>query len=343
MTDTLTPHLDPASGNLALDDGDVAWADSAAIGCVVFTLRTQLGTCGVDPDLGVDWRVASVDTVGAPKTLEREIDRALRWIAEAGLLTGLVVTCDRLAPRGIGYVVTFTANGRARTARGSVLGSIATVVPTLPTVDPLGDAEALAVARRLARFVGGALRASDGTLGAAFYLSLGAALAATRRYTSRSLAEVFGHLAIEEIAHWERSLGMLSGDGSPIADRQAAVRARWIAIHAGSAFTELTRTVEALAPDATLLSVSSYSVRLTDPYACMRVVILLPGEDEASEALKARIDAALAVQAEAHVDWAIGRGDGPDLDGFYCDSGSRPGALLPGQYPGLCDIDLLDQ
>lgn len=341
--DPLTPHIDPADGSLALDDGDLAWADSAAIGCVVFTLRTQRGTCLVDPALGTDWRVATTDTLGAPQALREELKRALRWVAEAGFLTDLTVTVDRMSPRGISWVVAFQAQGRPRRVSGSTANGIATIAPTLPTFDPLGSAEALETARRLASFVGGAVRAADGSLGAAFYLSLGAALAATRRYASRSLAEVFGHLAEDEIARWERSLGMLSGEGAPIADRQAAVRAKWIAIHAGSTMTEIGRTVQVLAPDAVLLPVSSYSVRDTDPYACLRVVILLAGEDEANASLKARIDAALAGQAEAQVDWSIGRGAGPDLDGFYCDSGSHEGALLPGQFPGLCDIDLLDE
>lgn len=336
MTDTLTPHLDPASGNLALDDGDVAWADSAAIGCVVFTLRTQHGTCGVDPDMGVDWRAASTDTLGAPQTLRREIERALRWIAEAGLLTGLAVTCDRMAPRGIGYVVSFTANGRTRTARGSVLGSIATITPTLPTLDPLGNAEALAVARRLARFVGGALRASDGTLGAAFYLSLGAAIAATRRYTGRSLSEVFGHLSSDEAGRWEHSLGMLSGEGMPLADRQSTIRARWIARLAGPSHLAIVRALEAFIPDVRVVEILGDDVEASDPLAVYRLAILVPEAVQADRQVRAQIAATLAPMAQGQLSWAIGRddgtGEGDEIDGFYCDDRNS-----------LCDIDLLDE
>ena len=53
--DTLTPAIDPETGDLLLDDGSLAWAPSAAIGLIVWVLRTPLGKCLADPALGVDW------------------------------------------------------------------------------------------------------------------------------------------------------------------------------------------------------------------------------------------------------------------------------------------------
>ena len=336
--DNLTPHIDPANGDLVLDDGDLAWAASAALGCVVFTLRTQLGTCLLDTEIGTDWKVARADTADAPKALQREIERALRWVVDAGLLVDLVVTVERKPPRGLAWKVAFRPVGEARTraVAGSSAGGVATMAGTRPTVDPLGDAEALAGAQRLASFVGPAIRAADGTVGAALYLALGAAIAATRRYTEGSLRAVFGHLAEEpDILHWERSLGMVSGEGMTLAARQTAVRARWVAANAGPTLLELARTVQALVPNAVLLPIAGAEVYADDPDAVFRVAILLPFAMGDDEELRGRIDAALYGQAESHVAWGIGRqGDGyePDeIPPFRC---NRP-------RTSRCDRDLL--
>ncbi|MDO9016548.1 MAG: hypothetical protein Q8S73_26575 [Deltaproteobacteria bacterium] len=116
--DTLTPAIDPGTGDLSLDDGALAWAPSAAIGLVVFVLRTPLGKCLADPEIGVDWRVASTDTADAPQALRREIERALRWVTEGGWITGLAVTVERAAPGRLSYTVAFHDGTRARTVRG---------------------------------------------------------------------------------------------------------------------------------------------------------------------------------------------------------------------------------
>lgn len=204
------------------------------------------------------------------------------------------------------------------------------ILSTPPGTDPLDNADALTVARRLAFWMGPAIRTADGSPGAALYLALGAALGATRAFTERSLAEVFAHLSDSEIDHWERSLGMVPGDGSALVDRQAAVRARWLALNAGSTLAELRRTVIAITPDAVLVPIAAADVVSTDPDAVFRVAILLPDEQENDPVLKGRIDGALAAQAEAHVDWAIGRGAGPGIDEFYCDRADSE-----------CDRDLL--
>ena len=59
------------------------------------------------------------------------------------------------------------------------------ILSTAPTrVGAPGD-----VARRLAFWVGPAIRAADDTLGAALYLALGHTIAATRAFTARSLGD----------------------------------------------------------------------------------------------------------------------------------------------------------
>ncbi len=186
------------------------------------------------------------------------------------------------------------------------------------------------VARRLAYWMGPAVRAADDSLGAALYLSLGTTIATTRAYASRSLAEVFGHLAIDELAHWERSIGMLSGEGAATATRQSAVRARWIALHAGPSLPAITRALRALTPSVTIVEILASEVATTDPLGVYRLAVLLPEAQEADAQLRARIDATLAPQAQAQVAWAIGRGAGPDIDPFLCD-----------RTDSECDVDLL--
>lgn len=189
----------------------------------------------------------------------------------------------------------------------------------LPTADPLGDATALAVARRLGAMVGPAIRAADGSVGAAHYLSLGYTIGVTRTYVTRSLAEIFGHLAEDELAHWERALGTLSGEGAPSADRQAAVHARWIALRAGPSVLAIRRALERLTPDVLVIEILAADVAASDPLGVFRLAILLPEAQEADAQLRARISATLAPQAQAQVSWALGRGAGPDLDDFLTD------------------------
>ncbi len=117
--DTLTPAIDPATGDLSLDDGSLAWSESAPIGLVVWTLRTPLGTCAADPSLGTDWRAARTDTADAPQALAAELERALQWIVAGGWITDLATSAERMAPRGIRYTIAFHDGTRPRTIRGT--------------------------------------------------------------------------------------------------------------------------------------------------------------------------------------------------------------------------------
>ncbi|MDO9016547.1 MAG: hypothetical protein Q8S73_26580 [Deltaproteobacteria bacterium] len=196
---------------------------------------------------------------------------------------------------------------------------------TAPTTDPLNNADALAVAKRIAAMMGPAIRAADGTVGAALYLSLGAALATTRAFSERSLYEVIANLSQDdELAHWERALGMLSGEGAPVADRQRAVHARWIALRAGPSVLAIRRALERLSADVTVIEIMAEDVADTDPLAAYRIAILLPDAQEADRQLRAQISVTLAPMAQAQLAWAIGRGDGGEdgetIDDFLCDS-----------------------
>lgn len=190
------------------------------------------------------------------------------------------------------------------------------------------------VARRLARWVGPALGARDGSLVAALYLALGQTIASTRAYTAASLTECFPHLAVDTLGAWERSLGMLSGEGGSVAARQRDVTARWRALHAGPSLPEVTATARGYVAGATVVELAMADVYATAPMATQRLVVLLPAASGAldDDALRTRLAGSLAVQLPAHVVWTLARGDGPDLDAFLCDDPQS-----------ACDLDCLDR
>ncbi len=111
--------VDPNTGELSLDDGLPVAAPSAAIGLVVFTLRTPLGRCPVARDLGVNWELARTAAQGVELALARELERALRWVEEGGWLTALKATVTAAGNR-LQWTVRFDADGRSVTLRGAL-------------------------------------------------------------------------------------------------------------------------------------------------------------------------------------------------------------------------------
>lgn len=118
--DDLTPEIDLATGDLPLTDGELTNASSVALGLVVWTLRTERGTCLVAPDLGVPWRSLRKNTDSAPAAMREAILAALRWIEEAGHLTKLSVRVERTASNALRYEVRFEAEGRSESVPGLV-------------------------------------------------------------------------------------------------------------------------------------------------------------------------------------------------------------------------------
>lgn len=117
-----TPAIDPATGDLSIDDGSPAAAPSVAIGLIVFTLRTPLGSCPAAPWLGVDWSVAQVDVPGATVTLQNELTRALGWVVDGGWMRNLTVAVTRTGRGRLAYEIAFDPpeGGARRTIRGTV-------------------------------------------------------------------------------------------------------------------------------------------------------------------------------------------------------------------------------
>lgn len=117
----LTFDLDPSTGDLGLDDGQLAVAPSVAVGLVVWTLRTPYGQCPSSPELGVRWELAKVNTSGATVALQKELLRALQWIVDLQFLANLVVTVTSPARGRLRYEIAFDPpEGGRTTIRGTV-------------------------------------------------------------------------------------------------------------------------------------------------------------------------------------------------------------------------------
>jgi len=119
VTTDFVLFVDPNTGDLALDDGLPVGAPSAAVGLAVFTLRTPLGECPVDPTLGVNWKLARTAAAGVELALARELERALRWVEEGGYLTKLKAAVTAAGNR-LAWAVSFEADGRGVTLRGAL-------------------------------------------------------------------------------------------------------------------------------------------------------------------------------------------------------------------------------
>lgn len=191
-------------------------------------------------------------------------------------------------------------------------------MPTLAlptTAGPAGDA-----ARRLATWLGTGIAAKDGSVAAALLLGLGGELAETFARLDRALLEVIGATAVETLPEWEHSLGLPPGEGASVAERQAAITARWRSINGGPSTLDLLRALRVIAPEVVIVEVLVDDVAHSDPEAVFRLAVLVSDASEASAPLRARLAALLAPQAQGHVAWAIGRGAGPDIDAFRCDA-----------------------
>jgi len=89
----------PSTGELILDGVRWARASSPMSEVVAMTLRTQLGACAVDTDLGVDWRSISKLSTDAPSTARAAIEAGLARYVRSGQITDLAVSTRTAAGR----------------------------------------------------------------------------------------------------------------------------------------------------------------------------------------------------------------------------------------------------
>lgn len=106
MTYAITRKRTPSTGEVLLDG--VRWARATApmAEIVAMTLRTQLGACAVDLELGVDWRSIAKLSTGAPATARTAIETALGRYVRAGQITDLSVS-TRVDANRLWYEVSY--------------------------------------------------------------------------------------------------------------------------------------------------------------------------------------------------------------------------------------------
>lgn len=91
MTYAITRKRKPSTGELLLENRRWVPATAPMAEVVAMTLRTQLGGCAVDPDLGVDWRSISKLATNAPAQAQTVIEVALARYVRDGQITDLAV------------------------------------------------------------------------------------------------------------------------------------------------------------------------------------------------------------------------------------------------------------
>lgn len=109
MTYAVTRDLSADTGNPSTDPRTGAWvrASSPATAMVLLALRTPLGTCPVDPGLGVDWRSVDKLRTSAPADAVTAIRAGLARLVSGGWVADLDATAKVRAGGVLSYSVTF--------------------------------------------------------------------------------------------------------------------------------------------------------------------------------------------------------------------------------------------
>lgn len=192
---------------------------------------------------------------------------------------------------------------------------------------PSGSTETDRYARALAALLGPCVTAADDTLVAEDLRAVGSVLADARSTVARAIDQAHASTTTDLLTEVEGELGLPYAGGLPTATRQARVlakrRSRGDATRLG-----IERTVQTLAPDATVETNGAINVEGTDPRAALRLRVAL-GDDWNDGALVPLLDAMLATQVSGPVTWTIGRSVG-----FRC-------AFRNSALDSRCDVDLL--
>ncbi len=116
--------FDWSTGDVKIDQGG-QWVQGEAEGeRIAFVLATQLGECGYDPTLGVDWATLDAGSPNVLREAERRIRAALDRYVRRGRFTLVRVVCSRLGAEGVSWEVEYSVNGRSYTVRTSALRTL---------------------------------------------------------------------------------------------------------------------------------------------------------------------------------------------------------------------------
>lgn len=118
---TFARSFDWGRGDVRIDQGG-RFLDAENEGeKIAFALSTQLGECGYDSTLGVDWATLDAGSPSVLREAERRIRAALDRYVRARRFTLPRVVCSRLGADGVQWEVDYVVSGIRRTVRVSAL------------------------------------------------------------------------------------------------------------------------------------------------------------------------------------------------------------------------------
>ncbi len=116
--------FDWSTGDVLIDAGG-RWRDAEPEGeKIAFVLATQLGECGYDPTLGVDWATLDLGSPSVLREAERRARSALERYVRRGRFSLVRVECSRTTAEGIACEVDYVVGGRTHTVRTSALRTL---------------------------------------------------------------------------------------------------------------------------------------------------------------------------------------------------------------------------
>ena len=116
--------FDWSAGDVLIDAGG-RWRDAEPEGeRIAFVLATQLGECGYDPTLGVDWATLDLGSPSVLREAERRVRSALERYVRRGRFRLARVECKRAAAEGIACELDYVVDGSTRTVRTSSLRTL---------------------------------------------------------------------------------------------------------------------------------------------------------------------------------------------------------------------------
>lgn len=121
---TVARAFDWGVGDVQIDEGGQWIEGDAEAERIAFVLCTQLGACGYDPTIGVDWDSLDAGSPSVLREAERRIRSALDRYVRRGRFTLARVVCSRLGPEGLSWEVEYVVGGRKRTVRKSALRTL---------------------------------------------------------------------------------------------------------------------------------------------------------------------------------------------------------------------------
>ena len=163
------------------------------------------------------------------------------------------------------------------------------------------------LARQLARLVGPAVQAGDGTVAAQEYLALGGGLATARQTTLDAISEAFPQTARDTLSEWERMLRVPIRSGASTADRRAAILARLRA--SGGSPRRIKAACGALVPSGVGLTEYTVSQVTAHPRMVFRFAAVGVGATAyADTERRGELEDVLQRAAPAHTTWNLTSG-----------------------------------